>query len=161
MEQADVVLYLFDASAETPASLQQELERLRIAGKPLLAVANKTDLLGDESAHSRFAGMGGLVFISARQERHLEILKERLTDLVMQGKTLGEGTTVTNARHYHALRQVDESLDAIRRGLDEGLPGDLLSPDIRRCLHYLGEITGEISNEDQLDYIFSKFCIGK
>jgi tRNA modification GTPase len=41
------------------------------------------------------------------------------------------------------------------------LPGDLLALDIRRCLHYLGEITGEISTEDQLDYIFSKFCIGK
>jgi tRNA modification GTPase len=45
--------------------------------------------------------------------------------------------------------------------LDEKLPGDLLAPDIRRCLYYLGEITGEVSNEDMLDYIFSKFCIGK
>ena len=45
--------------------------------------------------------------------------------------------------------------------LDNKVPGDLLALDIRRCLHYLGEITGEITNEDQLDYIFSKFCIGK
>jgi tRNA modification GTPase len=72
-----------------------------------------------------------------------------------------ENTIVTNARHYDALQQVDKSLQDIRAGLDNHLPGDLLALDIRRCLHYLGEITGEITNEDQLDYIFSKFCIGK
>jgi tRNA modification GTPase len=45
--------------------------------------------------------------------------------------------------------------------LDAKLPSDLLALDISRCLHYLGEITGEITTDDQLDYIFSKFCIGK
>jgi tRNA modification GTPase len=59
------------------------------------------------------------------------------------------------------LQQVDKSLEDIRAGLNTNLSGDLLALDIRRCLHYLGEITGEITNEDQLDYIFSKFCIGK
>ena len=53
------------------------------------------------------------------------------------------------------------ALTDIRKGLDNKLPGDLLASDIRRCLHWLGEITGEITTEDQLDYIFSKFCIGK
>jgi len=56
---------------------------------------------------------------------------------------------------------VNKSLADIKAGLDNKLTGDLLALDIRRCLHYLGEITGEITNEDQLDYIFSKFCIGK
>jgi len=59
------------------------------------------------------------------------------------------------------LQEVNKSLEDIKGGLDNKLPGDLLALDIRRCLHYLGEITGEITNEDQLDYIFSKFCIGK
>jgi tRNA modification GTPase len=52
-------------------------------------------------------------------------------------------------------------LQEFNDSLDNRLPGDLLALDIRQCLHYLGEITGEITNEDQLDYIFSKFCIGK
>jgi tRNA modification GTPase len=56
---------------------------------------------------------------------------------------------------------VYESLTAIKNGLDGNLPGDLLALDIRRCLHYISEITGDISNEDVLDYVFSKFCIGK
>ena len=68
---------------------------------------------------------------------------------------------VTNARHYEALRLVHQSLVDIQKGMEINISGDLLSLDIRRCLHYLGEITGEITNEDQLDYIFSKFCIGK
>ena len=59
------------------------------------------------------------------------------------------------------LQQLHSSLVDVQKGLIEKLPGDLLALDIRRCLHYLGEITGEITNEDQLDYIFSKFCIGK
>lgn len=70
-------------------------------------------------------------------------------------------TIVTNARHYESLNAVYNSLRDILNGLDARLPGDLLALDIRRCLHYLGQITGEITTEDQLDYIFSKFCIGK
>ena len=100
------------------------------------------------------------VLISAKQEKGIDVLKQRLVDLVLKGEAT-DGTMVTNARHFEALRKVDESLQTIRSGLDELLPGDLLSLDIRHCLHYLGEITGEITSEDRLDYIFSKFCIGK
>ena len=53
------------------------------------------------------------------------------------------------------------ALQDVEEGMNNNLPGDLLALDIRRCLHYLGEITGEVTNDDQLDYIFSKFCIGK
>jgi tRNA modification GTPase len=99
--------------------------------------------------------------VSAKNGLHLETLKERMVDIVLQGQVQTESTIVTNARHYHALQQLHSSLIDIRKGLAEKLPGDLLALDIRRSLHYLGEITGEITNEDQLDYIFSKFCIGK
>ena len=89
------------------------------------------------------------------------MLKKRLSDLVTDGDIQTEDVVVTNARHYSALQEVEKSLVDIRNGLDSELPGDLLSADIRRCLHYLGEITGEVSNDDLLDFIFSKFCIGK
>ena len=84
-----------------------------------------------------------------------------MVDAVLEGTIETENTVVTNARHYHALKEVEKSLGDIKNGLDKNLPGDLLALDIRRCLHYLGEITGEVSNEEMLDYIFSKFCIGK
>ena len=68
---------------------------------------------------------------------------------------------VSNGRHYKALRLVAESLSEVIDGLQTNLSEDLLAIDIKPSLHYLGELTGEVTNEDQLDYIFSKFCIGK
>ena len=102
-----------------------------------------------------------LIFISAKNGTGINKLKHTLVDRVLQGKNKREGTVVTNARHHDALKQVATSLNEIRNGLDNNLPGDLLSLDIRRALHYLGEITGEITNEEQLSWIFGKFCIGK
>ena len=79
----------------------------------------------------------------------------------MQEQPLSQETLVTNTRHIAALEKVQYSLQEIITGLTNKLPGDLLALDIKSCLHFLGEITGEITNEQQLDYIFSKFCIGK
>ncbi|MEI9810385.1 MAG: hypothetical protein WDO16_22310 [Bacteroidota bacterium] len=67
-----------------------------------------------------------------------------MVNAVLQGEVQAESTIITNARHYHALKEMDQSLADIKNGLDNNLPGDLLAPDIRRCLHYLGEITGEV-----------------
>ena len=101
------------------------------------------------------------IFISAKLNQHIDLLKETLVDSILQGNIQAENTIVTNARHYHALKELSQSLNDIRQGMDNKIPTDLVALDIRRGLHYLGEITGEITNEDQLDYIFSKFCIGK
>lgn len=131
------------------------------AGKRFLWVGNKVDAMTEDAARRKFPLLPDAIFISAKEGRQVDLLKQRLVDQVLQGNTQTEGTIVTNARHYHALQQVDTSLKAIRKGLDDGLSGDLLALDIRHCLHYLGEITGEITSEDRLDYIFSKFCIGK
>ena len=157
MEQADVVVYLFDVRDDA-ASVGLVRSELQAKGKPFLLVGNKVDAVGEDLARASFPQE---LLISAREQRHIDVLKQRLVDQVLQGKAANEGTIVTNARHYHALQQVFASLQTIHKGLDELLPGDLLSLDIRVCLHYLGEITGEITTEDRLDYIFSKFCIGK
>jgi len=124
-------------------------------------VANKIDATGEDAAREKFAALHHLLFIAAKKNWHTELLKEKMVGAILKGQVQPEHTIVTNARHYHALKEVAASLAAIKSGLDSKLPGDLLSLDIRRCLHYLGEITGEITHEDQLDYIFSKFCIGK
>jgi len=168
MEQADIVVYLFDVVSEDAADLAVVRDELTTKGKKFLLVGNKVDALvsvpvangagDDELVRGRFPSE---LLISARESRHVDVLKQRLVDLVLQGAAAGEGTIVTNARHYHALQQVSGALTTIRKGLDELLPGDLLALDIRHCLHWLGEITGEITTEDRLDYIFSKFCIGK
>lgn len=160
IKSADVVLYLFDVQEETHARLQAALSLVKEQNSNYLLLGNKVDQIGETSAAQKFTGED-VLFISAKEHQHINVLKQRLVDKVTEGQVNTESTIVTNARHYEALKEVSKSLVDIHNGLDQKISGDLLSLDIRRCLHYLGEITGEITNEDRLDYIFSKFCIGK
>lgn len=161
IKEADVVLYLFDVNETTPEELAVSIADLQREEAQVLLVGNKSDLIDESAAREKFSGFGQIIFIAAKSGAHIEVLKERLVDHVLEGRVSSDDTIVTNARHYHALKEVQKSLEEIHQGLDNSIPGDLLALDIRRCLHYLGEITGEITTEDQLDYIFSKFCIGK
>ena len=161
MKEADLVLYLFDVNTITTDELKQvETDLLQQQIKHLL-VANKIDFTDEINAKEKFKGITTIIFLSALQKTHIDILKERMVQTILEGKVQAESTIITNARHYHALQQLHSALAEVKKGLQDNLPGDLLALDIRRCLQYLGEITGEITNEDQLDYIFSKFCIGK
>ena len=160
MKQADLVIYLFDA-AENKSEVENRKSELDKQLLNYLLVANKIDELGERHVRKELSGVEKIIFISARQNLHTEVLKEQMVNAVLKGKVQTENTIVTNARHIHALKEAAKSLNDIKAGLDNKLPGDLLALDIRRCLHYLGEITGQVSNEDTLDYIFSKFCIGK
>ncbi|MFT3827064.1 MAG: tRNA uridine-5-carboxymethylaminomethyl(34) synthesis GTPase MnmE [Chitinophagaceae bacterium] len=161
IQQADVVVYLFDVQETSVDELQQTIKELEQQAARYLLVGNKTDRLNEQAARDKFSSIAEIIFIAAKEQLHIEVLKERLVDSVLEGKVSNEDTIITNARHFHALQQVQQSLQDIRNGLDNHIPGDLLALDIRRCLHYLGDITGEITTEDKLDYIFSKFCIGK
>jgi len=160
MQQSDVVIYLFDVNEVTHGELKEIGEKLSRQNINYILAGNKSDLNNSSALKEKFFN-NNVVFISAKKNKNIDQLKKNLVNLVTKGEVNLENTIVTNARHYDALQQVDKSLQDIRAGLDNHLPGDLLALDIRRCLHYLGEITGEITNEDQLDYIFSKFCIGK
>ncbi len=161
IREADIVVYLFDVNEISIDELSRVRSQFDEQGKRYLLVANKVDLFDEALARARFESQGNIIFISAKNILRIEVLKERLVDQVLEGNVQSDDTIVTNARHYHALKEVQRSLNDIRDGMDSGLPGDLLALDIRRCLHYLGDITGEVTTEDQLDYIFSKFCIGK
>jgi tRNA modification GTPase len=159
MNSADVVLYLFDTVETTAAEIQEQLLALKQLKLSVLPVGTKQDIVGDAAA--KFSRVENVLFIAAKQNGGIEPLKEKLFQTTVRQELASENTIVTNSRHYAALQKVDESLQAIKTGLDNHLPGDLLALDIRRCLHYISEITGDISNEDVLDYVFSKFCIGK
>jgi tRNA modification GTPase len=161
IREAGVVLYLFDVNETSLADLQAQVATFEQEGVNYLLIGNKTDIAGLPAVKAKFTGIEDILFISARQHEHIQELKDRLVQKVMSGDINTEDTIVTNARHYAALQEVLKALQDVQFGLDSQLPGDLLALDIRRCLHYLGEITGQITNEDQLDFIFSKFCIGK
>jgi len=160
MKSADTVLYIFDVKNETDESLQQQIDLFNTASIKYLLVGNKADVYAEELP-LKFSPEKNVYFISAKEQTGIQELKTTLFNQTVQSSLESESTIITNARHYEALKQVSLCLLEIKNGLDIHLSGDLLSLDIRRCLYYLGEITGEITNEDKLDYIFSKFCIGK
>ncbi len=160
MNKADVVVYLFDVAESSRAEIESKKAEFENSNIKYLLVGNKTDAAGIENARAKFKELNTL-FISAKNKENIHALKEALYGLVAQGEIKQEGTIITNARHYGALQEVLKSLHDIKRGLDNHIPGDLISLDIRTCLFHLGEITGEVTTEDKLDYIFSKFCIGK
>jgi tRNA modification GTPase len=160
MHRADIIVYLFDAAETNKEELEAQRRSFETGQYKFLLVANKLDIISNETALGKF-GNENILFISAKDRENIQQLRLHLFDLVVGGEIKQEGTVITNARHHHALQQVLSSLNDIRSGMDNNLPGDLLALDIRRCLHYLGEITGEVTTEDKLDYIFSKFCIGK
>lgn len=161
MKQADVVVYLFDVDEMNAGELKEVIRDMNEQNFNCLFVGNKIDRKTETEVRDRFSQVDSIIFISAKSNLHLEVLKERMMDFVLKDTVSTENVIVTNARHYHALVQVNEALRDVMQGLQNKIPGDLLALDIRRSLQYLGEITGEITNEDQLDYIFSKFCIGK
>ncbi len=160
MKAADLVVYLFDVNEETQASIEAASLQIQEHNNNFLLVGNKLDTLTEAAAQKKFSG-DAVLFIAAKSKLHIDLLKQRLVDKVVQGTVQAESTIITNARHYSALQEVEKALNDILNGLNSQLPGDLRALDIRRCLHFLGEITGEITNEDRLDFIFSKFCIGK
>lgn len=160
MRDADIVLYLFDVR-ESLDDVLREVDLLVGKGLRFIPVGNKCDLVPDDELADKFNGIPEALLISAKNQLYISELKARLFDLVIGGEVSGEDTLLTNARHRDMLVKVLQSLRDIRHGMDQGLPGDLLALDIRHCLHYIGEITGMVTNKDVLDYVFSKFCIGK
>jgi tRNA modification GTPase len=160
MNASDIVLYLFDVNETTVEELKAFEETLMAKNIQYLLVANKTDTANPDTIKTMDHGPR-TIHISAKTNTGIDLLKHALTQKAISGDVNTEATIVTNARHHDALLKLSQSLTDVRNGMNDHIPGDLLALDIRQCLHYLGLITGEITNEDQLDFIFSKFCIGK
>jgi len=160
MRSADIVLYVFDATEMSKEALQETLADIHTANIKIIAVANKTDEAKTDYT-AKFEGISDIVFISARYNRNIDVLANALYTTVITDAAATPETIVTNTRHVEALEKVLQSIVQIKEGFAQKIPLDLITSDIRTCLYHIGEITGEVTNEDQLDFIFSKFCIGK
>ena len=160
MRAANLVLYLFDVNEIDATDLQNVVDGFEKEHIHYLLIGNKVDGV-ETMAKNKFANFIKCIFISAKENYQINELKSAIVAAAINGDIHVESTIVTNARHYDALKQLNQALTDVSQGLADFVTGDLLALDIRQCLHYLGLITGEITNEDQLDFIFSKFCIGK
>lgn len=156
---ASLALYLFDASQPFEADLiAEEVHRLEGA-QNIFILGNKID----ESNADLPREIGGyyVLGISAKEGLGLEDLKQDISNWIQKEKPQGDQTLVTNARHYEAFKKAGDSLRDLLEGLDTPRSSDLLAEDIRQVLVHLGEITGEVTNDEVLGAIFSRFCIGK
>ncbi|HAA20936.1 MAG TPA: tRNA uridine-5-carboxymethylaminomethyl(34) synthesis GTPase MnmE, partial [Cytophagales bacterium] len=160
MKEASLILYLFDLKAEPLTEILQEVNRLENQGIPFIPIGNKIDQASEE-VREALEKRGDFALISAKAGEHLEVLKELVLAKTQLDSFRTGDTLVTNVRHYDSLLRTRDSLGKVLEGLAVSVTGDFLAMDIRQALHYLGEITGEITTDDLLANIFSKFCIGK
>lgn len=166
LEQASIVLWVIDI--RTPELQLKSLAETilpKAAGKQLLLVFNKADLLSSEELshkqHLLQTHNFPRLYISAKDKTNTEVLQQQLLTAANLPEIGQNDVIVTNLRHYEALTKAHEAILRVLNGLEMNISGDFLSQDIRECMHYLGEITGEISEDEILGNIFSKFCIGK
>ena len=165
ISQADIILWIIDKTDNTKKT--DELAEKIIPcckGKRLILTYNKTDI-APQVPYSIKANLphGTLeISISAKQGTNLEGLKQMLVSAANVPEIASGDVIVTNIRHYEALTRSLDAIRQVRKGLTDGLSSDLISQDMRECLHHLAEIVGgEISSEETLQNIFKHFCIGK
>ena len=165
IEQAQVVIYLFDAEKfqVSGSKFQMEIETIRnkYPLKNLIIAANKVDKLSKEEIKNLQSSISNLQLVSAKKGIGLKELEAQLLDFVNTGALRNNETIVTNSRHYDALLKALEEIIKVQEGIDANLSGDLLAIDIRQALYHFGEITGQVSNDELLGNIFANFCIGK
>ena len=164
MDEARIVLWVVDATAPL-AELEDFHKQIaeHCQDKAVIAVVNKIDASDTQAVVKKLKELDiKIAEISAREGTGVEHLKQDIIEAAALPQVNDENAViVTNARHYHALVRASDAIDRTLQGLSTGLSGDLVSQDIRECMHYLGEITGEISTDDILGEIFAHFCIGK
>lgn len=164
VENADIVLYLIDINATTIDDVEAEMtfirQKINLEEKKILLVANKIDEM--ETLPRQFSEWDKLetVFVSAKRKVNLESIGEMLLRYVEE-RNVSENTLLTNARHYDIMRQILQDIENIEQGFENQQPTDLIAVDVHLILDKLGRLTGTISDNDVLNTIFSRFCIGK
>lgn len=166
IEQASIVLWILDCT-ELSEHIEWLTERIqkRAAGKKVILVFNKIDKIAEDErdvlTHLFDQFDGERIYISAKNRINTEALENALINASQLPEIQTDDVVVNNVRHFEALEHALQAIKRVSEGLENNISGDFLSQDIRECMHFLGEITGQISNDEILGNIFGKFCIGK
>lgn len=166
--EAEIVIVVIDAG-DQPEEIAHSLAMLRHEGyekKHLIFALNKIDKVLNPEAllkdlRQRIGAEGDYLTLSAKEGFQVGLLEKKLVEAAVKNKPSETDVIITNVRHFEALQRSHESILRVLEGIDTKLPTDLLAMDIRQVLHYLGEITGEITTDEILGNIFKNFCIGK
>ena len=160
LENSSIYMYLFDCSEMSLEEVKKELQGFSTSSKQII-VANKIDKASEKQLSILENSDLEVLFISAKEKESLESLTDNLLEKAEISALDSNQLMVTNSRHYDILGKSLEEIIKVQEGIDSNLSGDLLAIDLRQALYYLGEITGEVSNDELLGNIFANFCIGK
>jgi len=167
LEQAKIVLWVIDSATEDNHIIELSEKILPlITDQKLILVFNKIDVFGCGVVMERKRTIlqdqiPDRIFISAKYNEGVNDLERKLVEAANIPHFGEQDVIVTNMRHYEALQNALHSIQRVLEGMENGISTDFLAQDIRECMHYLGEITGQISTEEILGSIFSRFCVGK
>ena len=165
ISKASVLIYLFDINNSSESEILEDLSEFNRDDLSIILVRNKIDLKNESTLKIESilkkcdSKIKEVLEISAIQKKYVDVIKEKLLDINKLLKS--EQTIITNLRHFDSLSNAESSLVEIEKGIQNGLSGDLLSIDLRSAIESIGEITGQITNDEMLGNIFSNFCIGK
>lgn len=157
IEQAKLVLCMADASIESSLNEVRSWKNELLSAYPnkrIVLIVNKSDVAAVTLLDNEIA-------ISAKEGKNIEALKTWMVNQITQGADMQNETIISNVRHRDALTRTRETLQQAKTGLETNITGDFVAMDIRQAMYHLGTITGNISEDDLLANIFSKFCIGK
>lgn len=160
LAKAQLMLYVFDAGQESPHSVRKHVESLHHDSAVIL-IGNKMDECGDKQIWQDAFPEITLVSLTQDTEEGISLIQDKITTVLEGLGDIHSDVILTNSRHVYSLQEALASMEKVEQALQVGLTGDLLSSDIQQSLNALGNITGEVTNDEVLGYIFSKFCIGK
>ena len=168
IEQAQVILLLVDGSKlladdQKLKNIVIDYEKIKNQNpqKPLVLLINKADTLSESDKEFIGQYLKNINYLSAKTGEGVEALKNSLLEFVNTGALRNNETIVTNTRHYNSLLKALEEIEKVQFGMKENLSSDLMAIDVREALYHLGEITGQVTNDELLGNIFANFCIGK
>ena len=168
IEQAQVVLLLVDGSKllnddQKLKNIVIDFEKIKNQNpqKPLVLLVNKSDTLSELDKDKIGKHLDSVKYLSAKTGEGVEELQNSLLEFVNTGALRNNGTIVTNTRHYDSLLKSLEEIEKVQFGMNENISSDLMAIDVKEALYHLGEITGQVTNDELLGNIFANFCIGK
>ena len=159
-KEASIILYIIDLNVSNIKSIKSELESKFLKDKNVLIIGNKGDLKIKDDVKTYFKNKKHLI-ISGIKEKDVLKLKKLIENYINLNLIREESSIMINERHYQLLKKVKNSLINVKNNIKNKSNTDLLAMDVKYALNYLGEITGEITNDEILGNIFSRFCIGK
>ena len=162
LDKAQIVILMDDLSCPS-ANFEHFLEQItpHLNHQHVIVAHNKCDLRSEETDRGSLPNSWSQVYISAKEQTGIEQLRERLVEAAQLPDLQAGDIIISNTRHYEALTHALEAIQRVQTGLQAQLSGDFISQDLRECIFHLSDIIGEVTTDQVLGNIFSRFCVGK